>query len=114
MPTYKHGVSKKDFERKVADAAGVSYQDTKMMIDVVFNTIADLLAEGKEVAIYKFGTFRLNYVKALACMDLYRNERTMSPAHYRLKFKPSTSLKERIKDVPLREEDLMREEAEEE
>ena len=54
MPTYKHGVSKKDFERKVADAAGVSYQDTKMMIDVVFNTIADLLAEGKEVAIYKF------------------------------------------------------------
>jgi DNA-binding protein HU-beta len=56
-------MNKKDLINKVATAAGIPAVRARVIVDHIFDTVADALIKGEKVVISDFGTFTLSVRK---------------------------------------------------
>ncbi len=90
-------VTRIELANRVAKTVGFTQKDVKRVVDAVFDTITEMLAEGKRIEIRRFGTFKP--VKRLAQMrrNPKTDERKMCPEHYVPVFKPARRVKDKVK-----------------
>lgn len=91
-------MNKNELISAVAKATDFTKTDTKKVIEATFDAIVDSLVDGNDVAITKFGTFKLDDV---AERDA-RNPQTGKvigkvPAHKAPKFKFSKTVKDAVR-----------------
>lgn len=73
------------------------------IIDDVFDTITEALAEGENVQIYGFGTFAVRNSAERVGVDYRTQERIVIPGHKAPKFTPGKLLKGAVKEGIYRE-----------
>jgi len=89
-------MNKNDLISAVADASGLSKNDSSSAVEAVFDTITRALSKGDEVRLVGFGTFAVAKRKA----SMGRNPRTGEPmpikASNQPKFKAGKGLKDSV------------------
>ena len=89
-------MNKNDLIGAVAEASGLSKNDSIKAVEAVFNTISSALSKGDEVRLVGFGTFSVAKRKA----STGRNPRTGEPmnisASSQPKFRPGKVLKDAV------------------
>ena len=89
-------MNKQDLIGAVADATGMSRQESVRAVEAVFDTIGNALKRGDEVRLVGFGTFSVSNRKA----SIGRNPRTGEPMQIKAsaspKFRPGKTLKDSI------------------
>lgn len=75
---------------------GASRAGVKAIIDILFDQIADIIAEGRRVQITGFGTFTSQKRSARVGRNPHTNEIITIPSKYIPIFKPSTILRKKV------------------
>lgn len=91
-------MNKTDFVNMVADKAGVSKKDTKIMVDAVFSAVSEVLGEGDSVNLTPFGKFEVVTRAARTGRNPQTGESLEIPEKKAVKFKPSKGLKEYVNE----------------
>lgn len=78
---------------KIANATKFPKSNTSIIVNKLFETIADTLRNGQNVTILGFGTFKVARLKAKKGRDLKTGEIIKIPARKAPKFKASSNLK---------------------
>ena len=81
----------------IHEKMGGTKKQTEELIDLVFDTIANALREGQEVAITGFGVFSVKNRKARIARNPRTGEAVPVPATKAPKFKPGKGLKDAVK-----------------
>ena len=77
---------------------GYTKKDAGIIMDDVFGTIAEILAEGGSIMLHGFGVFEvIDY--AAREMTSVNGGKTIAPAHRVVKFKPGKILKRLVSEV---------------
>lgn len=92
----KEAVTKKSLAEKIANENGLTGVQAKNIVDNIFDTIVDAVAEGTEVSLHKFGTFQKVERAERQGINPKTMEKLTIPARGALKFKVSKSFKERV------------------
>ena len=87
---------KKDFVRTIAEKTGGTLKGTNETVDVILETIEEILAAGDEVKLSGFGNFSVTERAAREGHNPQTGEVIQIPAKKAVKFKPSSTLKEAI------------------
>lgn len=82
---------------------GYTKKDATCIIDDMFTTIMEAMAEGESVQIHGFGTFSVRDAAAHEARDLQTGESIMIPEHKAPRFVPGMVLKRTVKDGVYRE-----------
>ena len=90
-------VTKQELIETVAEKTGATKKDAKALVEALFETIAEALAQGKKVQITGFGTFEVRERKARTGVKPGTGEKIPIPASKYPTFKPGRALKERVK-----------------
>lgn len=90
-------VTKQELIETVAEKTGATKKDAKVLVEALFETIAEALAQGKKVQITGFGTFEVRERKARTGVKPGTGEKIQIPASKYPAFKPGRALKERVK-----------------
>jgi len=90
-------VTKQELIETVAEKTGATKKDAKVLVEALFETIAEALAQGKKVQITGFGTFEVRERKARTGVKPGTGEKIRIPASKYPAFKPGRALKERVK-----------------
>lgn len=92
----------KEFIDSVSTTAGVSKADTKRVIEsmgvTLKNVLTDAEGEGK-VTVAGIGTFKQTFCKEKAYKNPKTKEKGITPAHYRVGFTATSSLRYAVGDV---------------
>lgn len=85
---------------KNASAQGVELtkKDTRVLLDVVFETISGAIKEDERFSYPKFGTFRLRHRKARKGHNPKTREQIDIPASNSVGFKPAPTLYDLVND----------------
>lgn len=89
--------TKKDLIEKVAEVTGQSRSAVKRTIQVAFDHIVDELAEGNRLEFRDFGVFVSKYRPGRIAQNPKTLEPVYVPPRRTVKFKPSRSMRERLK-----------------
>ena len=95
-------LKREDIVERMA-AKGFTKKDARLAIDLVFDTITELMVEGEEVMIHGFGIFGVKNVVSHESIDCRTGERITIPAHNAPKFKPGVALKRYVLEGIIRE-----------
>ena len=88
------------FIARICKATGFARADVRFVVSKVWDTIIEMLAEGKSADIQYFGTFWLVHQKpAMRLNPRNTSQRFMRPAYTRIVFYPGKGLKARVKDM---------------
>jgi len=91
-------MNKVELTEAVMKTAGIEVKkQAASAVDAVFDTIAQTLGRGEEVAIAGFGTFRTTKRAARAGINPRTGEKIQIAASVRPKFKAGKALKEAVK-----------------
>lgn len=88
---------KKEFEKKVADVAGLSDAQAKAAIHAFVEVVTDLLADNDKLTLQGFGTFETRERKARVGYNPKTGETIEIEASVTPAFKASTTLKNAVK-----------------
>ncbi|MCF0231070.1 MAG: HU family DNA-binding protein [Enterococcus sp.] len=92
-------MTKPELISRIAAKGIFTKTDSAKALDVVFETIAEVLAEGDDVPVSGFGKFIISEVPAKTrkyTLGEKKGQEFEVPMHYKVKFKPSTVLKDTI------------------
>lgn len=88
---------KTELIEKIANTTKFPKSNTSIIVNKLFETIADALRKGQDVTILGFGTFKVAKLKAKKGRDLKTGEIINIPARKAPKFKASSNLKALVK-----------------
>lgn len=88
-------MNKQEIISIVAAATGMTKKDTGVTLNATFEAISEALADGNSVKIAGFGKFEI-VEKPEKVQNAFGNE-VVVPAHNVVKFKPSETLKQKVK-----------------
>lgn len=83
---------------------GYTIKDAGCLIHDMFETIAEILADGESVHIHGFGTFDIKEIAAHEGVSVNTGERVMIPTHRMPRFIPGVALRRRIPEGDAGEE----------
>lgn len=89
-------MNKAELVKKVSEQVGMTQKNTMEVVEAVFDTIAEEMAAGEEVAIFGFGKFTTVEKSERTARNPKTNEEVIVPAHKSPKFKPASALKEAV------------------
>ena len=89
-------MNKTELVKKVSAQVEMTQKATQEVVDAVFDTIAEEMADGGEVSIYGFGKFFTVEKSEREARIPKTNETVIVPAHNAPKFKPASALKEAV------------------
>ena len=81
----------------IYEKSGGTKKQAEQLVDLVFDTIANALHEGKEVSVTGFGVFSVANRKARIARNPRTGEAVHVPATKAPKFKPGKGLKDAVK-----------------
>lgn len=90
-------MQKTDFIKAVAEKAGVSQKETKLVVDSALDVITDALAKGEKVTLTGFGTFEVRSRQAREGVNPQTREKINIPATKTPGFSASSTLKDAVK-----------------
>lgn len=90
-------MNKKEMIKEVALKVGMTQKDTGIVVDSIFDTIANELANGGEVNITGFGKFISVHKEARVARNPQDGSLVEVPEHNTPRFKPSSTLKETVR-----------------
>ncbi|RRR74770.1 MAG: HU family DNA-binding protein [Candidatus Viridilinea halotolerans] len=90
-------MQKTDFIKAVAEKAGVSQKETKLVVDSALDVITEQLAKGEKVTLTGFGTFEVRSRQAREGVNPQTRDKIQIPATRTPGFSASSTLKERVK-----------------
>jgi len=90
-------MKKTDFIEVVMNAGGIEVKKNAIaVVDSIFDTIAEALSKGEEVAISGFGTFRITKRAAREGINPRTGEKIQIAASIKPKFRAAKALKEAV------------------
>lgn len=89
-------MNKSEFISLIATKLDIPKKDASAYVSTIFDTLADTIAEGKNVHITRFGKFAVKPVAARKARNIHTGEPIHLPPSHRLVFSPSLSLKKRM------------------
>lgn len=90
-------VTKKMIADRAADRLGIYKNKTAAIVDVVFEEIAEALANGDKVDVFGFGQFEITERGERKGYNPATKEAIMIPARKAVHFKASKTLKDKLK-----------------
>ncbi|MBP1466533.1 HU family DNA-binding protein [Candidatus Chloroploca sp. M-50] len=90
-------MQKTDFIKAVAEKAGVSQKETKLVIDSALDVITEQLAKGEKVTLTGFGTFEVRHRQQREGVNPQTREKITIPETKTPGFSASSTLKEAVK-----------------
>ena len=90
-------VTKKDLIEVLSNESEYTKEAVQDIVTACFEKIAELLSEGKELSLYKFGTFTVKDTAARMGRNPATGESIEIPAGKRVSFKFSSFLKKSVK-----------------
>ena len=94
-------MTKADIIEAVYDQIGFSKKETAEVVELVFETMKDTLAEGRKIKISGFGNFVVREKKARIGRNPQTGEEITISARRVLTFKPSQVLKSALNGEPI-------------
>lgn len=91
-------MQKTDFVKAVADQAGVSQKETKLIVDAALQVIEDALKRGEKVTLTGFGTFEVRERQAREGVNPQTRAKIAIAATKTPGFSASSTLKDAVKD----------------
>ncbi|HOJ63444.1 MAG TPA: HU family DNA-binding protein [Spirochaetota bacterium] len=85
-----------EFAKRVSKKTDLPQEKAKKFIHILFDTIKDGLKEENKVPIYKFGIFKKKWVPTKDGFNPQTKEKIKIPAHYSVKFSPSSKLSNEV------------------
>ena len=92
-------MTKSDFVDALSTYAGITKKNAAESFDNVFGCLYDLLSKGEDVAIPNIGKFTFSEVAERTATNFHTGDRVVVPAHKRMSFKTSSTLKKEIKTL---------------
>ena len=89
--------NKSDLIKNVAKETGLTKKNADLVVDAVFNSIQDALADGKKVQLIGFGTFEVRHRPARTGRNPQPGKTIKIPATEIPAFKPGKTLKDIVK-----------------
>jgi len=86
----------KDIAASLAEKLQLPKKDAMTYVEVTINLIVEELTHGNKVSFSEIGTFKINDVKEKKHRNPKTGEAIIKPAHKKLKFTPSKSVKAKI------------------
>lgn len=87
-------IGKQDIEIIVSDKTSHTKQSVHEIITAFMDTIAEKIANGDDVVIPGFGSWKLQAVAERKARNMHTDETITIPAHNRVKFSPGKDLKD--------------------
>lgn len=91
-------MNKEDLVRRVAESTGQSRQVTRRVLDTFLATVSDNLAEGENIEIRGFGSFKVVNRRERTARNPRTGEKVQIPSRLVPAFKPSRCLNEKVAD----------------
>ena len=88
-----------ELTKRVAKKAGFTQTDVAKVVNAVFDTIIEMLTEGKHIEIRSFATFKVVNRKERIRRNPRTGEKAMAPAHRAPVFKPARRIKDKVNAV---------------
>ncbi len=86
-------MTKVDLVKKVADSIGVRKSDAKVVVDIVFDTVAKALAQDEHVELRGFGSFDVRRRGSWSGRNPQTGEKVQVPAKKIPYYKPGKDMK---------------------
>lgn len=100
----KTRIGKQNFIDEVTTNANeiieITKKDTDTMVNVVIDTIGEILQRGDDLVIPNFGSFKVQDVKARKGRNIQTGEIIKIPAHKKVKFTPGKELTQKATAKP--------------
>jgi DNA-binding protein HU-beta len=90
-------MQKTDFIKAVAERAGMSQKETRLVVEAMLDVIQDTLKQGEKVTLTGFGTFEVRYRQAREGVNPQTRAKINIPATKTPGFSASSTLKEAVK-----------------
>jgi nucleoid DNA-binding protein len=90
-------VTRKDIIRVISEELGFAQLQTRQIVQNLFDTIMNTLAEEGRVELRNFGVFEVKWRKARKAHNPHTGEQVMVPRRCTVIFKPGQALAERVK-----------------
>ena len=94
-------MNKSQLVRNVHERAGVSQVIAARAVDATFDAICEALANGEDVSVPGFGSFKVKVQSAREGRNLHTGETMMSPAKHVAKFAAGKNLKDQVAQRPV-------------
>lgn len=89
-------MTRDELARAVSDKCDITIKFSRELVCGVFDVIAETLAQGEDVRVTGFGSFKVVKRDARNAHNPQTLEVVKVPAHSVLKFQPTTELKEKV------------------
>ena len=90
-------MNKAELVGAISDKTGLSKKDVASVVDVMQESITDVLVKGDKVSLVGFGTFKVSNRKARTGLNPQTREKIQIPACTVPKFIAGKALKEKVK-----------------
>ena len=87
-------MKKSELIRRISEHANVSLKDSQAVLNALCDVISKELAEGKDVSLVNFGTFKRSYRASRTGVNPRTKEQIQIPASYSCTFKIGKSFKD--------------------
>lgn len=91
-------MNKKELIDRLSRDMSMSKAQTTVLFEEMFESISNILANGQDVSIPKFGKFQVSMQPERKARNPKTGETVMVPEKQKVKFKPSNTLKEQIQE----------------
>ena len=85
-------MTKLEISRELADRAGLPIADATRSTDAFFDILKDAFANGRDIFVRGFGTFKVIERKPKVARDIRKGTQVIVPARKAVKFIPSNQL----------------------
>ena len=90
-------MNNKEFISELSKRMGYTSKDTNLYVSSVFNSMTQELQNGKSIVIQGFGSFEVKKKMERISVNPTTKQRMLIPPKLVISYKPSVSLKEKIK-----------------
>lgn len=90
-------MTKKDIVVKISDQTGIKQVIVKKIVHKVFDTVLEVLKEGRRIEIRNFGVFEVKKRKARMGRNPRTNEPVRVPERKQVVFKPGLEMNKKIR-----------------
>ena len=77
----------------------INNEQSRKIVDLIFDKITDTLTEGRKVKIVNFGEFSISERAERQGRNPSTGQSLIIPAHYAVKFKVSSKVKEKLNNI---------------
>lgn len=90
-------MNNKEFISELSKRMGYTSKDANLYVSTIFNSMTQELQNGKSIVIQGFGSFEVKKKMERISVNPTTKQRMLIPPKLVISYKPSVSLKERIK-----------------